>query len=102
MPRSAQAERWPEQRRPVAVPPENWQDQAIVSPTILESGPYRFFFFSSDRAGAAARACGMRERKLAKFWLVPVRLATNASDSGAHEIDTDLSGSRGAARGRDF
>jgi len=47
-----------------------------VSPTILESGPYRFFFFSSDRA-EPPHVHVARERKLAKFWLVPVRLATN-------------------------
>jgi hypothetical protein len=52
-----------------------WQDKAIVSPTILQSGPYRFFFFSSDRS-EPAHVHVMRDRALATFWLGPVRLAT--------------------------
>jgi hypothetical protein len=55
---------------------ENWQDQAIVSPTIFQSGPYRVFFFSSDRA-EPPHVHIVRERKLAKFWLGPVTVATN-------------------------
>ena len=51
------------------------QDEAIVSPTILQSGPYRFFFFSSDRS-EPPHVHVMRDRALAKFWLGPVRLAT--------------------------
>jgi len=48
-----------------------------VSPTILESGPDRFFFFfSSDRA-APPHVHLAREQNLATFWLVPVRLATS-------------------------
>jgi hypothetical protein len=47
-----------------------------VSPTILESGPYRFFFFSSDRV-EPPHVHVARERRLAKFWLRPVRVATN-------------------------
>ena len=47
-----------------------------VSPTVLQSGPYRFFFFSSDR-GEPAHVHVARERKVAKFWLQPVRLAYN-------------------------
>jgi len=54
-----------------------------VSPTILESGPDRFFFFSSDRA-EPPHVHVARERKLAKFWLVPVRLVSNLG-FGAHE-----------------
>ena len=46
-----------------------------MSPTILQSGPYRFFFFSSDRS-EPPHVHVMRDRKLAKFWLGPVRLAT--------------------------
>jgi len=47
-----------------------------MSPTVLESGPYRFFFFSSDR-GEPVHVHVKRDRKLAKFWLAPVRLAYN-------------------------
>jgi hypothetical protein len=49
-----------------------------VSPTVLRSGPYRFFFFSSDR-GEAPHVHVARERKAAKFWLEPVRLEYNRS-----------------------
>jgi hypothetical protein len=42
---------------------------------MLESGPHRFFF-SSDRS-EPPHVHVMRERKLAKFWLGPVRLATS-------------------------
>lgn len=47
-----------------------------MSPTVLQSGPYRLFFFSSDR-GEPAHVHVTRERKTAKFWLSPVRLAYN-------------------------
>jgi uncharacterized protein DUF4160 len=47
-----------------------------VSPTVLESGQYRFFFFSSDR-GEPIHVHVERERKTAKFWLGPVRMEYN-------------------------
>jgi hypothetical protein len=47
-----------------------------VSPTVLQSGPYRLFFFSSDR-GEPVHVHVARERKAAKFWLQPVRLEYN-------------------------
>jgi len=47
-----------------------------VSPTVLQSGPYRLFFFSSDR-GEPVHVHVTRERKAAKFWLQPVRLEYN-------------------------
>jgi hypothetical protein len=47
-----------------------------MSPTVLQSGPYRFFFFSSDR-NEPIHVHVKRDRKLAKFWLAPVRLAYN-------------------------
>jgi hypothetical protein len=55
-----------------------------VSRTVLQSGPYRFFFFSSDRA-EPAHVHVARERKLAKYWLAPARLAANLG-FGAHEL----------------
>ena len=48
----------------------------LVSPTVLQSGPYRFFFFSSDR-GEPIHVHVERERKTAKFWLGPVRMEYN-------------------------
>ena len=46
-------------------------------PTILRSGPNRFFFYSGDR-GEPVHVHIERDDKLAKFWLEPVRL----QDSG--------------------
>ena len=47
-----------------------------MSPTVLRSGPYRFYFFSSDR-NEPPHVHVARETKVAKFWLNPVRLASN-------------------------
>ena len=47
-----------------------------MSPTVLQSGPYRLFFFSSDR-GEPVHVHVTRERKSAKFWLAPIRLEYN-------------------------
>lgn len=51
-------------------------DNDPVSPTVLQSGPYRFFFFSSDK-NEPVHVHGSRDRKTAKFWLSPVRVAYN-------------------------
>ena len=42
-------------------------------PTVLRFGPYRFFFYSSDR-GEPPHVHIERETRRAKFWLSPVRL----------------------------
>lgn len=42
-------------------------------PTILREGPYRFFFYSSDR-GEPAHVHVERDDKVGKFWLDPVQL----------------------------
>ena len=42
-------------------------------PTILRSGPYRFFFYSSDR-DEPPHVHVERDDNEAKFWLRPVRL----------------------------
>lgn len=42
-------------------------------PTIWESGPYRFFFYSGDR-DEPPHVHVEHERNKAKFWLDPVRL----------------------------
>jgi len=47
-----------------------------VSPTVLRSGPYRFFFFSSDR-NEPVHVHVAREDKTAKFWLSPSRVEYN-------------------------
>ena len=47
-----------------------------MSPTVLRSGPYRFFFFASDR-NEPLHVHVARERKTAKFWLRTVRLSYN-------------------------
>jgi hypothetical protein len=47
-----------------------------VSPTVLRSGPYRFFFFATDRT-EPVHVHVARERKTAKFWLSPVRNGYN-------------------------
>ena len=42
-------------------------------PTVLRSGPYRFFFYSADR-DEPLHVHVEREESEAKFWLDPVRL----------------------------
>ena len=43
-------------------------------PTVLESGPYRFFFSSADR-NEPPHVHVKREKMVAKFWLDPVVLS---------------------------
>ena len=47
-----------------------------MSPTVLRSGPYRFFFYSGDGSEPVHVHVG-RDDKTAKFWLNPVRLERN-------------------------
>lgn len=61
--------------RELAGKSESWHNHP-VSPTVLQSGPYRLFFFSSDR-GEPVHVHVTRERKAAKFWLAPIRLEYN-------------------------
>ncbi len=42
-------------------------------PTILREGPYRFFFYASDRE-EPPHVHVRRDNQVAKFWLNPVRL----------------------------
>jgi len=42
-------------------------------PTVLRVGPYRFFFYASDR-DEPAHVHIEREDNVAKYWLDPVRL----------------------------
>ena len=45
-------------------------------PILLRIGPYRFLCYSKDRAEPPHVHC-VRERKMAKFWLDPVRFENN-------------------------
>jgi len=42
-------------------------------PTVMRSGPYRFFFYASDR-DEPRHIHVERDDKVAKYWLDPVRL----------------------------
>ena len=53
-----------------------------MSPTVLESGPYRFFFYSADRA-EPPHVHVERDANRAKFWLLPVRTARGGGFSPA-------------------
>jgi len=66
-----------------------------VTPTVLREGPYRFFFFSTDRH-EPPHVHVERDDNRAKFWLDPVRLARNAgfSDSELRSIERLIIGSR--------
>jgi hypothetical protein len=46
-------------------------------PTVLRSGPYRFFFYAGDRE-EPPHVHVERDHDEAKFWLDPVRLADSA------------------------
>jgi hypothetical protein len=45
-------------------------------PTVLRLGPYRLFFYASDRP-EPVHVHVQREDSAAKFWLEPVRLVRN-------------------------
>ncbi|MGB0387181.1 MAG: DUF4160 domain-containing protein [Ardenticatenaceae bacterium] len=45
-------------------------------PTVQRIGPYRFFFYASDR-NEPPHIHIRRDRNTAKFWLNPVRLANS-------------------------
>jgi hypothetical protein len=45
-------------------------------PTVLRSGPYRFYFYGSDR-DEPAHVHVERDEETAKFWLDPVRLQSS-------------------------
>ncbi len=53
-------------------------------PTILRIGSYRFFFYSNE-AGEPPHIHIQSNRKLAKFWLQPVNLASSTRFA-AHEL----------------
>ena len=45
-------------------------------PTVLRTGPYRFFFYSGDR-DEPPHVHVERDAQTAKFWLTPVRYQTS-------------------------
>lgn len=49
-------------------------------PTVLKIGPYRLFFYASDR-DEPPHIHVEREDKIAKFWLNPVRLQSSGGFS---------------------
>jgi Domain of unknown function (DUF4160) len=49
-------------------------------PTILRIGPYRFFFYASDR-NEPAHIHVERDDNVTKFWLDPVRLQSSGGFS---------------------
>lgn len=51
-------------------------------PTVLRVGPYRFFFYSSDR-DEPPHIHVERDDNVAKFWLDPVRLQSSGGFSRA-------------------
>ena len=46
-------------------------------PTILRSGPYRFFFYANDR-DEPYHIHVERDESIAKYWLDPIRLQSSA------------------------
>ena len=55
-----------------------------MTPTVLRTGPYRFYFFSSDKH-EPPHVHVEREAKYAKVWLDPVAVAWN-DGFGAREL----------------
>lgn len=49
-------------------------------PTVLRSGPYRFFFYAGDR-DEPKHIHVERDARIAKFWLDPVRLQNSGGFS---------------------
>lgn len=51
-------------------------------PTVLHDGPYRFYFYASDR-DEPVHIHVERDDDIAKFWLEPVRLQSSKKGSAA-------------------
>ncbi|MFZ1141427.1 MAG: DUF4160 domain-containing protein [Candidatus Sulfotelmatobacter sp.] len=56
-------------------------------PTVLRSGPYRFYFYSNEATTEPPHVHVERDESSAKFWLDPVQLARNFGFR-AHELST--------------
>jgi hypothetical protein len=61
------------------------RNQSAPMPTVLKTGPYRFFFSSLDQA-EPPHIHVRRENKIAKFWLKPVALE-RAGGFGPSELN---------------
>ena len=57
-------------------------------PTVLQEGPYRFFFYSADRH-EPRHVHVERDANRAKFWLDPVRLARSGGFGPAELRDIE-------------
>jgi hypothetical protein len=55
-------------------------------PTVLFVGPYRFYFYSSDRK-ELKHIHVERDDKDAKFWLEPIRLSSSGGYSRAELLE---------------
>lgn len=55
-------------------------------PTVLRQGPYRFFFYASDRP-EPIHVHVSRESAVAKFWLEPVRLTRSGGFARQELLD---------------
>jgi hypothetical protein len=53
-------------------------------PTVLREGPYCIGFYSTD-GGEPRHVHVQRDRRVAKYWLAPTRLAKNRGFAG-HEL----------------
>ena len=64
-------------------------------PTIVRDGPYRFFFYASD-SSEPPHIHVERDRKVAKFWLSPLRLSNRGdfSQLEARRIEELVAGYR--------
>jgi hypothetical protein len=51
-------------------------------PTVLRFGPYRFFFYAGDR-DEPQHVHVQRDNNVAKFWISPVKLETDAGFSSS-------------------
>jgi len=54
-------------------------------PTVMQSGGYRFFFYSADGA-EPIHVHVQKDRAVAKFWLLPVRLASSSNSTEANYV----------------
>ena len=66
-------------------------DQENTMPTVLRDGPYRFFFYSSDR-DEPHHIHVERDNNVAKFWLDPIRMekSGNLRSSEIRDIERVL------------
>ena len=67
----------------------DFQEQQIIMPTVLSVGPYRFFFYSSDK-DEPVHIHIERDDNIAKVWLDPIRLH-NSGGFSRSEINRILS-----------